>query len=143
MINIPLVEHFSSFEIISLGIDVEDISRFRKHILQERQSLLLNDLFTADELHCYSRDFNHFIPLGFVFKEAMFKAIGESWNTNTVDWKEIVFIPPWENFQGSLKVSGKVDEIFNEKFIHAIYGHCFTKDEAAICEVLLLSDPSK
>ncbi len=143
MINIPLVEQFNSFDIISLGIDIEDVSRFRKHILKERQSLLLNDLFTPDELECYSRDFNYFIPLSFVFKEAMFKAIGESWNTSTIDWKEIVFFPPGKNFQGSLKVLGKVEEIFNEQFIHAVYANCFTKDAAAICEVFLLRDPSK
>ncbi len=142
MTDIPLVERLNSYEIISSGIDVEDIARFRKHILQEKQSLLLNDLFTHIELEYFSGDFNYFIPLGFVFKEAMFKAIGESWNTYPIEWKEIAFLPSWRQHQNRLMISGKVEELFYKNRLHAAYVNCFIHDEAAVCEILLLRNPS-
>lgn len=76
------------YKLFGCGIDIEELTRFDKHIEN-------NDYSLIEEI-CTKREFTHFrgdirlkLALSFSCKEAFFKALGVSWTNSDIFWKDI------------------------------------------------------
>lgn len=90
--------------VISCGIDTEEIFRFRKHINDFSDSLFVKTILSEREIENYKLfPLLQCLPLSFCCKEAVFKALGESWTTCPITWKDIELIfnkePLFNDFQ--------------------------------------------
>ena len=76
--------------VVGCGIDTEEKSRFSKHISDFKSSEFISMVFTESEKEnflVYGPELC--VPIAFSFKEAMFKALGNSWTTSALDWKDM------------------------------------------------------
>ncbi len=80
-----------SNQILGIGIDIEDIKRFKKLELG-KDKVFLNKIFTPSELkYCFSKkDFGSSLATKYVAKEAVVKAFGLL--KKDLDYKEIEII---------------------------------------------------
>lgn len=76
--------------VVACGIDIEELNRFDKHLAHFPQSLFVSHVLSEAEILNYLQ-FNpaHCLPLAFCCKEAVFKALGNTWTTSPIDWKDI------------------------------------------------------
>lgn len=106
-------------EILGIGSDVEDISRFHKHITGSNAvSTLISDLFTKEEIRLNLSFKNPYLcfALGFSCKESVFKALGKSWMNAPVTWNEIECLFSAEPGTGKheIRLSGDVSRMLDE-----------------------------
>jgi len=98
------------------GIDTEEVVRFEKHLAAPLQSTFIKTILSEKEFDNYiSYGLNICLPLAFSCKEAMFKALGESWTTSPMEWKDIELIfnehPSEKKYHISLK--NHAQKLFN------------------------------
>jgi phosphopantetheine--protein transferase-like protein len=107
--------------IYGIGIDIEEKSRFKKHL---NDNSFLNLICSSNEL---SKNKNipieRFLPISFSCKEALFKSLGKSWTNSEIDWKDffLVFeisnnkveIKNYELYGEAEKISRNYNLIFN------------------------------
>jgi len=76
--------------ICGCGIDVEELVRFRGHTKSFPDGSFVQIVLSQEEIQNFSiYDSPLCLPLAFSCKEAMFKALGMSWTTGQIDWKDI------------------------------------------------------
>lgn len=100
------------------GIDTEERYRFEKHIREINSSDFISTVFSAAEIENFTQNDSFLaVPLAFCCKEAIFKALGNSWTTSSIDWKdiEIFFLenPSKKNYKIHLR--GTAEEMLKEK----------------------------
>ncbi len=101
--------------IVGCGIDTEEVNRFDKHLADIEKSGFVKLVFTKREIENFGRNYRTFIPVGFCCKEAVFKAIGDSWTTSPVHWQDIELLfssGSLDNYE--IKISGHTKKIFND-----------------------------
>jgi phosphopantetheine--protein transferase-like protein len=118
-------------EVFGCGIDIEELSRFDKH-LQSASSNLLDDMCTERELENIYGDKRVRFALSFSCKEAFFKALSVSWTNSGITWKDIELLfasPDLQNYtvhihryakELFLKNNVKIGETsfdYNEEFV--------------------------
>ena len=100
--------------IVGCGIDTEEKSRFSKHLSNFEKSEFISMVFTEGEKENFL-DFDPelCVPIAFSFKEAMFKALGNTWTTSAIDWKdmEIKFLSSPQEKNYELSFSGVASEM--------------------------------
>ncbi len=76
--------------VVGCGIDTEEKYRFTKHIKSFKKSDFLKLVFSQKELdNFYKYGLSLCVPIAFCCKEAVFKALGDSWTTSPMTWKDI------------------------------------------------------
>jgi phosphopantetheine--protein transferase-like protein len=77
--------------VISCGIDIEELSRFSSKLPSKEAVPAFSEIvFTRKEIeHNLDSDPHIRFPLCFCCKEAFFKALGGSWTTSDITWKDI------------------------------------------------------
>jgi phosphopantetheine--protein transferase-like protein len=75
-------------KVFGCGLDIEELSRFDKH-LENGPFSLMEDICTRGELNNPCEDKKVRLALSFSCKEAFFKAFGVSWTNSTISWKDI------------------------------------------------------
>jgi len=75
-------------KVFGCGIDIEELSRFDKHI-NDIDPFLMEDICTRRELNNPWGDRKVRLALSFSCKEAFFKALGVSWTNSNISWKDI------------------------------------------------------
>lgn len=77
--------------VISCGIDIEELSRFSSKLPSKEAVPAFSEIvFTRNEIeHNLDSDSHIRFPLCFCCKEAFFKALGGSWTTSDITWKDI------------------------------------------------------
>lgn len=118
-------------EAFSCGIDVEELSRFDRHIRNNDYSLM-EDIFTERELTSVDGNKRVRFALSFSCKEAFFKALGVSWTNSNISWKDIELLfsgPDFDNYKvhlhgyakelllGSKAGIGEMSFDFNDEFV--------------------------
>ena len=104
-------------EVFGCGIDIENISRFEKHLLNDNQvSDVFKRVFTPKEIELNLKNPNKFFPLGFSTKESFFKAFGLSWTNSALQWTdfEILFKDPNNINYFELVLSNHAEELIAE-----------------------------
>jgi phosphopantetheine--protein transferase-like protein len=129
-------------EIISIGYDLEEVRRFTKYLADLNSwNGLLKDVFSEEEC---ARNNKHQFPascytLCFCYKEAMFKALGQSWMNAEVSWKDIELL--FETSSGFDRFVPRLTagalHLFNEKNAHGIECRIDCDQTIASCEVIL------
>ncbi len=75
------------------GIDIEEFSRFQKHLQDFSNSSFVKLVLSLVEMENFQKfDPSICFPIAFSCKEAFFKAFGDSWFTSSIDWKDIQII---------------------------------------------------
>jgi phosphopantetheine--protein transferase-like protein len=129
-------------EIIGIGTDLEETSRFHKHIAEDRSvSSLINDLFTPEEI---SRNLSYKNPylcftLGFSCKESVFKALGISWMNAPVTWKEIECLYQNDPAGGEpeIRLSGEALKMFLQRGGKKIDSESEVKKDHVVFRVIM------
>jgi phosphopantetheine--protein transferase-like protein len=130
-------------EIIGCGIDIEELSRFKKHLPAETTDTgFLQLIYTEAEIKCNSNILPHLtFPIGFSCKEACFKAFGVSWTNSRISWKDIeIFFSNENDLQEySIHLNGYALELFNEKKCAKIESYLEYNADYVIFQIILLS----
>jgi phosphopantetheine--protein transferase-like protein len=129
-------------EIISIGFDLEEVRRFNTFIENRTDwEGLLCDVFTEDERQ---RNEQHVHPaccytLCFCFKEATFKALGQSWMQGETDWKDIemLFETTQDFDRFKLRLRGGALELYNHMGAQHIKSTVLCDHDLASCNVIL------
>ncbi|MBS4012786.1 MAG: 4'-phosphopantetheinyl transferase superfamily protein [Bacteroidetes bacterium] len=126
--------------VVGCGIDTEERLRFSKHLSDFEQSEFISMIFTELEKDCFKTfDVELCVPIAFCFKEAMFKALGNSWTTSGIDWKDLEIIfkknPTEKEFE--IKISGKAAEMLADIGNPQVISNYEFNDETAIFEIIL------
>ncbi len=129
--------------VVGCGIDTEERVRFHKHLSDFEHSEFISMVFTESEKKCFQLfGVDVCVPIAFCFKEAMFKAIGNSWTTSSIDWKDLEIIfknHPAEN-EFELKISGNASEMLASIGNPQIISNYEYNDETAIFEIILKNE---
>jgi len=125
------------------GVDVEEFNRFTKHLHNFSVSPFVNLVLTKEEIEnflLYSPDIC--LPIAFCFKEAMFKALGESWTEYPVDWKDIqIFFSDYpQHKKYEIKLSGFANQIYSNLKLSHIHCNYSLFDDFIVFEVILYND---
>jgi phosphopantetheine--protein transferase-like protein len=103
--------------ICGCGVDVEEVSRFTKHLeLGNSPPSFISDVYTDAEILANEKSPKELrYPLGFSCKEALFKAFGISWTNSPITWKNIELIFHGDSLDDySIKLNGYAKEIYEE-----------------------------
>ncbi len=102
---------------LSIGVDIEDISRFKDKTLEENKAFL-DKIYTKDELnYCFkSKNFAQHLAARFCAKEAVVKAMSNLYD-KTISYKKIEII---KNPNGSVCVSIDIEELKKYKILLSI-----------------------
>ena len=128
--------------ILGIGTDIEEISRFHKHIIPDASvSDLIRDIFTPEEITRNLSSENPYLclALGFSCKESVFKALGRSWMNAPITWKEIecVFHGKPENKGYEIRLSGGALNLFQELGGKRIESELEIKNDHVVFRVIL------
>ncbi len=127
--------------IVGCGIDTEEISRFDKYIADIEVSGFVKFVFTDREIENYRSNYRQYMPLGFCCKEAVFKAIENSWTTSDVHWQDIeLLINPGSFSDYEIKIGGHTKKIFDDLGQPDIISGFDISDEKATFYVILASE---
>jgi phosphopantetheine--protein transferase-like protein len=129
-------------EIVCCGIDIEEISRFRKFIsFPDRVEPFITSVFTLDEIN-RSLAFGSLLPfaIGFSCKEAVFKAFGISWTNSSIKWQEVelLYNGNTDVTQFQLRLSGYARQLFEERGYNFYETYAGFTDEFVIFKFILL-----
>ncbi len=122
--------------VFGCGIDVEEISRFDKHVAD---AFVMEDVCTARELQAPCDDRRLRLALSFSCKEAFFKALGVSWTNSPISWKDIEVL-----FSGAgvdlpeVHLHDYAEELFKRSGARIGELSFQIDDECVRCEVVLL-----
>jgi len=130
-------------EILGCGIDIEELTRFEKHLPVQADIPGFFHLVCSDaEINCNLDILPHLtFPIGFSCKEACFKAFGVSWTNSRISWKdiEIFFNNKHDLREYSIRLNGYALELFNERKCGKIESHLEYTDDYVIFQIILLS----
>lgn len=126
--------------IVGCGIDTEERLRFKKFISKDKISGFIELVFSPAEIKNYfSVDQELCIPIAFCCKEAIFKALGDSWTTSSIDWKDIQILfndnPSEKNYR--LTLQGYADTILSKLGNPNIISDYTYNDEFVTFEIIL------
>lgn len=127
---------------IACGIDIEERSRFEKHIPdQSYVSDFCRMVYTEREIDnniCFDPQLT--FPLAFSCKEAIFKALGKSWTNSPISWKdiEVLFTNKNNIHEHTILLSDYALEVFNEKKFQKIETSLNFSKDIIIFEVIFL-----
>jgi phosphopantetheine--protein transferase-like protein len=130
-------------EVLGCGIDLEELSRFKKNIPTLTSTPGFAQLvYTPAEIECNLEIHPEFtFPLAFSCKEAFFKAFGVSWTNSKISWKdiELFFLTKNDLHEYSIHISGYAEELCNEKKCSKIDSSLEYTNIYVIFQVILLS----
>jgi phosphopantetheine--protein transferase-like protein len=130
-------------EVIGCGIDLEEFSRFKKHLPSQTEITGFARLvYTPAEIACNLTILPEFtFPLGFSCKEAFFKALGVSWTNSKISWKdiELLFFNAKNLREYTIKLTGYAEELCHVKKCNKIESDFEYNSKYVIFEVILLS----
>jgi phosphopantetheine--protein transferase-like protein len=130
-------------EIFGCGIDLEELSRFKKNIPTRTYISGFAELvYTPAEIECNLEIHPQFtFPLCFSCKEAFFKAFGISWTNSKISWKdiELLFLNKNNLLEYSIRLNGYAEELFRENNCCRIESHFDYTNNYVIFQVILLS----
>jgi phosphopantetheine--protein transferase-like protein len=124
------------------GIDIEELNRFTKHLKCFSHSSFVNLVLTEKEKSNFNtHGVSLCFPLAFSCKEAMFKALGDSWATSPMNWKdiEIIFTDTPHEKAFSIHLTGFAQKIFNSMEQPEIHADYQIYDKFVFFEVILLN----
>ncbi len=106
-------------EVIGCGIDIEELSRFTKHLSDTTKiPPFAHIVFTETEIESNLKNSPELtFPLGFSCKEAFFKALGISWTNSKISWRDIELLFPDKGNvnEYSIRLNGYAKELFDNK----------------------------
>jgi holo-[acyl-carrier protein] synthase len=122
--------------IFGTGIDIVDISRFERFV-RENNILLFNRLFTPHELaYCVARKRSaQHLAIRFAAKEAFLKAMGTGLRDGLA-WRDMEVFND-QSGKPELKLSGKAEELFNQKGLSRAFLSLSHDGNFAIASVIL------
>lgn len=128
--------------ILGIGTDIEEISRFYKHIHKDNSvSSLINELFTSEEVRLNLSHKNPYLcfTLGFSCKESVFKALGRSWMNAHIVWKEIecLFLKEPETKRHEIRLSGGALKLFEDAGGKKINGEYETHEDHVVFRIVM------
>jgi len=127
--------------IVGCGIDTEELSRFDKHLADVENSGFVKLVFTEREIENYKSNFGQFIPLGFCCKEAVFKAVGDSWTTSPVHWQDIeLLFKSVSQSTYEIKISGHAKKILERLGNPTIVSEFNMSPESVTFHVILINE---
>jgi phosphopantetheine--protein transferase-like protein len=130
-------------DIIGCGIDIEDLSRFIKHIPEKSElTQFVKLIFTSKEIESHSNFTPGFcIPIGFSCKEAIFKAFGISWTNSPINWKdiEIIFSDKADPKNYQIQLNKYALQLFHEKEIKRIESSFDMTSDFVTFEAILIN----
>jgi phosphopantetheine--protein transferase-like protein len=129
-------------EVFGCGIDIENISRFEKHLLSENEvSDVFKRVFTPKEIELNLQNPREFFPLGFSTKESFFKAFGLSWTNSALQWTdfEILFKNPKDFNDFELVLSNHAQELISQNSIKEQDVFLKIHENFVISQVILLT----
>lgn len=127
--------------IVGCGIDTEEIKRFDKHLADIKNSGFVKMVYTKREIENYGNQYRKYIPVSFCCKEAVFKAIGDSWTTSPVHWQDIEFIlKPGIQPGYEIRISGHAKKILNNLNNPKVISEFQLSDENATFYVILTNE---
>lgn len=131
-------------EPVCCGIDIEEISRFRKFVtFPDSVEPFISSVFTSEEIK-RSLVFGSLLPFAFGFscKESTFKAFGISWTNSSIKWQEVelLFHDPGNINNYELKLSGYALKLFSEKGYDRIETFADFTDDFVVFRCLLIKD---
>jgi phosphopantetheine--protein transferase-like protein len=134
-------------ESVCCGIDIEEISRFRKFVsFPDKVEPFISSVFTADEIKT-SLAFGSLLPfaIGFSCKESVFKAFGVSWTNSSIKWQdvELLFHEPGNLKNYELKLSGYALQMFREKEFDRFETFADYNEDFVVFRFLLIKDQSQ
>ncbi len=127
--------------VVGCGIDTEERSRFDKYLDDISNSGFVKMIYTNREIVNYRSNYRKFIPISFCCKEAVFKALGDSWMTSPVQWKEIELIFDSKNSDNhKIVMSGSAKKIFDKLNCTKIISDFKIDSESVTFYVIFLSE---
>lgn len=129
--------------IAGCGIDTEELIRFGKYLEFFPSSPFVKMVLSENEIENYlTNNPANCFPLSFCCKEAFFKALGESWTTAPVDWKEIQLLfkgdPSQKNYK--INLSGHAKKLYEEKGSPGIVSDYLATEAYVSFEIVLYDD---
>jgi phosphopantetheine--protein transferase-like protein len=128
--------------IAGCGIDIEEISRFRGRIPENDKIPSFSELvYSDDEIAINRKSFSEIkFPLCFSCKEAFFKALGATWTTSPVTWKEIelLFHDETDISKYEIRLSGYARELYDSKLCKSFETGFEYNNEFVEFQVILL-----
>lgn len=103
--------------VFGCGIDTEELFRFRKYTQAFPVSPFVHMVLSEEEIANYLQyDSDICLSLAFTCKEAVFKALGNSWTNSPIDWKEIrlLFHQKPENHHYDIKLHGYARQLLEQ-----------------------------
>jgi phosphopantetheine--protein transferase-like protein len=124
--------------VLGCGIDIEELSRFKKHVGPDGVSSLIELVFTREEINYNLKDRSLLrFALGFSCKEAVFKAFGVSWVNSPIQWKDIELL--WKDKDDlnnhEIKLHHYADKMLQKN--HKLISDFEYNDETVLFKVLL------
>jgi phosphopantetheine--protein transferase-like protein len=126
--------------IAGCGIDTEERARFEKHISKFEDSEFISMVFSSEEkINFLENDIYICVPLAFSCKEAIFKALGNSWTTSAITWHDIQisFGVNNENKNFLISLKGEAARMIKELGNPSVIGDYFINDEFVTFEIIL------
>lgn len=129
--------------ITGCGIDTEERYRFNKHIDNINDSDFISTVFSETEIESF-KHFNPSLctPIAFCCKEAIFKALGNSWTTSALSWKdiEIIFEDIPEKKKYKINLTGEAKSMLKEKNNSRIISDYDYNDDYITFEIILINE---
>lgn len=131
-------------EPVCCGIDIEEISRFKKFVtFPDRVEPFITSVFTSEEIKT-SLAFGALLPFAFGFscKESVFKAFGISWTNSSIKWKEVelLFHEPGNITRYELRLHGYAQQLFKERGYNRYETFAEHTDDFVVFRFLLIKD---
>lgn len=125
--------------LVGCGVDIEEHVRFQKYFERHNQDTFFKLVYTQREIVVNQQNPQHFYPLGFTCKEAVFKALGISWTNSPIDWKQVELLFNTDNSKQKpeLVIGGYAAHILNERNISTIEFDYQSNKQFALFEVYL------
>ena len=131
-------------EPVCCGIDIEEISRFRKFVIfPDKVEPFISSVFTSDEIKT-SLAFGSILPfaIGFSCKESVFKAFGISWTNSSIKWQdvELLFPEPGNIKNYELRLNGYALKLFKEREYNRFETFADFNDDFVVFRFILIKD---
>lgn len=129
--------------IVGCGIDTEEIFRFSKYFTDFSDSSFINTILTKKEVKNYELHVpSRCLPLSFCCKEAVFKALGESWSTCPIAWKDIEILFSDDSYNNyEICLHGYALRLYNQLKATRIISYHSQNKEYVSFEIIILSEP--
>jgi len=127
--------------VLGCGIDIEEHSRFAKHIIQQGVTPLIEHVFTPKEIRYNLEDRSCLrFALGFSCKESVFKALGVSWTNSPILWTDIELL--WKDkedlYNHEIRLHHYAEELFQNQKGNQIISDLEFNDEIVFFKVMIV-----